>query len=66
LRNEIEIVFKIRNENRPDQNRVGDGLGNFRFAAAGDRAGFVAEGAEGRTPTRRQRRFAAGFSIFTR
>ena len=40
--NEVEIFFQIRDEDRAGENRVGDGLGDFRFAAAGNGAGLVA------------------------
>ncbi len=43
----VKILFEIRHEHRPGENRIGDGFGNFRFAAAGNRAGFVAKRAFG-------------------
>ena len=47
FRDLVKILFEIGDEHRPGQDRVGDGLGNFRFAAAGNRAGFVAKRAFG-------------------
>src|SRR5581483_10541284 len=41
--NLVEILFEIGDEDRALDHRVGDRLGDFRFAAAGDGAGFVAE-----------------------
>ena len=43
LGNLVKIIFEISNKNRSGQDRVGNGLGNFRLAAAGNRAGFVAQ-----------------------
>ena len=39
----IEIFFEISDENRALKNGVGDGFGDFRFAAARNRAGFMAK-----------------------
>ena len=42
---DFNVTRIIANENRPFQDYVVDGLGNFRLAAAGNRARFVTQGA---------------------
>src|SRR5262245_2013121 len=43
--NLLKISFEVGYEYRPMQNRIRNRLGDLRFAAAGDGARFVAEGA---------------------
>ena len=43
LRHQIEVLLEIRRENRAVKDGVGDGFGNFRFAAAGDGGRLVAQ-----------------------
>ena len=43
----VEVRLEVRHEDRSGENRIGYGLGDFRFAPAGNRAGFVAQGAFG-------------------
>jgi len=61
----VKIRFQVRDEHRAGENRIGDGLGDFRFAAAGNGAGLVAEGASATVPTSRHCRPPGGFSILT-